>query len=178
MHQCSDGMTIFGVGRDAMTTDSNAAAAAFAVPSVDESAIYHTETTGGAAAAGPAAPAGGGSRGGGGAAAGPSFQVDSDGVRAQAAILARCGEQIADILTTLRNTLMGGGEPWGTEDLGKSFGHSYTGPANQGFASIAGLPAALANVANALSAQADQIDQADGQIQQTLISVQTKTRQA
>ena len=154
-----------------MTTSSSPAAAAFSVPSVDESAIYHTETTGGAAAAGPGAPAQGGSSGG-GSAAGPSFQIDSDGVRAQAAILAQCGDQIAAILTTLRNTLAGGGEPWGTDDLGKSFGHSYTGPANQGFASIAGLPAALANVANALSAQADQVDELDGQIQQTVVEAQ------
>lgn len=162
-----------------MTASSSAASAAYSVPSVDESPIYHTETTGGAPAATAGAPAGGGSSGAGAAAAGPSFQIDSDGVRAQAAVLAQCADQIATILTTLRNALTGGGEPWGTEDLGKSFGHSYTGPANQGFASIAGLPAALGNVANALSAQADQIDQLDDQIQQTVVKAhQQVSRQA
>jgi uncharacterized protein YukE len=159
-----------------MTASSSAASAAYPVPSVDESPIYHTETTGGAAAATASAPARGGSSGG-GAAAGPSFQIDSDGVRAQAAILAQCSDQIATILSTLRSSLTGGGEPWGTEDLGKSFGHSYTGPANQGFASIAGLPAALANVANALSAQADQIDQLDDQIQQTAVQAHKQVSQ-
>jgi hypothetical protein len=79
-------------------------------------------------------------------------------MRAQAAILAQCGEQVAQVLTNLRAALVSGGEPWGTDDLGQKFGHSYAGPANQGFASIAGLAAALTNVANQLAAQADNYD--------------------
>lgn len=133
---------------------------------MDESPIYQTETTGGAAAV----TGGGGqsSGGGSGGSAGPSFQFDSDGIRTQADALAQCAQQAASVLTNLRNSLISGGEPWGTDDMAKKFGHSYTGSANQGFTSLAGLPAALANVAGALAAQADQWYQVDGQISSTL----------
>ncbi|HET9170660.1 MAG TPA: hypothetical protein VFN97_14565 [Actinospica sp.] len=130
---------------------------AYSAPSIDESGIYQTEWTGGP---GAKQPAGGGASGGSGSGGGssPSLQVQSDGVRSQAAILADCGSRVAQVLTALRATLTSGGEPWGTDDLGQKFGHSYTGPANQGFASIAGLGAALTNVANLLAAQADNYD--------------------
>ena len=130
---------------------------AYSAPSIDESGIYQTEWTGGPAAQQPAGGgASGGSGGGGGSS--PSFQIQSDGMRSQAAVLAECGSQVAQVLAGLRATLASGGEPWGTDDLGQKFGHSYTGPANQGFASIAGLGAALTNVANLLAAQADNYD--------------------
>ena len=131
---------------------------AYSAPSVDESGIYHSEYTGGPAAA---QPAGGGASNSGSGSSSPStgFQVDSDGVRAQAAALAQCADQASQVFTNLRNALVSGGMPWGTDDLGKKFGHGYTGPANQGFASIAGLGTALANVASTLAAQADNFDQ-------------------
>jgi uncharacterized protein YukE len=97
--------------------------------------------------------------------------VDSDGVRAQAAIIAECGDRIAQVLNGLRATLEAAGEPWGTDDLGQKFGSQFTGPANQGFASLAGLGTALANVASQLAAQADAYDQAEGQITDALNSV-------
>ena len=128
----------------------------YSSPSVDESGIYRTQWSGGPAAK---QPAGGGASGGSGSSSsGSGFQVESDGVRSQAAILAECGDRAAQVLSSLRATLTGGGEPWGTDDLGQKFGASYTGPANQGFASIAGLGAALANVANELAAQAENYD--------------------
>lgn len=130
---------------------------AYSAPSIDESGIYQAEWTGGPAAQQPAG--GGVSAGsGGGGGSSPSFQVQSDGMRSQAAILADCGSQVTQVLIALRAMLTSGGEPWGTDDLGQKFGHSYTGPANQGFASIAGLGAALTNVANQLAAQADNYD--------------------
>lgn len=131
---------------------------AYSAPSVDESGIYHVEWTGGPAAKQPAGGGVGGSSGGAGASASPGFEVESDGVRAQAAILAQCGEQVAQVFSTLRAALSSGGEPWGTDEMGQKFGTSYTGPANQGFASAAGLGTALANVANELVAQANQYD--------------------
>jgi uncharacterized protein YukE len=85
-------------------------------------------------------------------------------MRSQAAVLAQCGEQIAQVLTNLRAALASGGEPWGTDEMGQKFGASYTGPANQGFASVAGLGAALTNVANQLVAQADNYDALEQQI--------------
>ena len=130
---------------------------AYSAPSIDESGIYQTEWTGGPAAKQPAGGGVSGSSGGGGGSS-PSFQVQSDGVRSQAAVLAECGSQVAQVLANLRATLASGGEPWGTDELAQKFGHSYTGPANQGFASIAGLGAALTNVANQLAAQADSYD--------------------
>ncbi|MBR7825148.1 hypothetical protein KDK95_02435 [Actinospica sp. MGRD01-02] len=133
---------------------------AYSAPSVDESGIYQTEYTGGPAAQQPAGGGASGSSGGGGGSS-PSFQVQSDGMRAQAAVIADCGSRAAQVLTNLRAALVSGGEPWGTDDLGKKFGHSYTGPANQGFASIAGLGAALTNVANLLAAQADNYDKVE-----------------
>lgn len=145
----------------------------FSAPTVDSSGIYQTQWTGGDAAAQPAAggATGSGSGSGGSGSSAPSFQVDGDGVRAQAAIIAQCGEQIAQVLTSLRAALQGGGEPWGTDDMGKKFGASYTGPANQGFASLAGLGTALTNVANQLVAQADAYDQLEGQIADAFNSI-------
>lgn len=140
---------------------------AYSAPSVDESGIYQTQWTGGPAAKQPAGGGAGGSGTGGASASGPGFRVDSDGMRSRAAVLAQCGEQIAQVLTNLRATLTAGGEPWGTDELAQRFGASYTGPANQGFASIAGLGAALANVAGRLAAQADRYDALDQQIADT-----------
>jgi hypothetical protein len=146
--------------------------AGYSAPSVDESGIYQTEYTGGPAAQQPSGGgAGGSSRP---ASSSPSFQVDSDGVRAQAAILAQCADQIAQVLTNLRATLTSGGEPWGTDDLGKKFGHSYTGPANQGFASIAGLGAAMANTANLLASQADKYDAVEQHITDSINKIGTR----
>lgn len=139
----------------------------YSAPSVDESGIYQAEWTGGPAAKQPAGGGAGGSGSGGSAASSPGFQVESDGVRSQAAILAQCGEQIAQVLTKLRATLAAGAEPWGTDDMGQKFGTSYTGPANQGFASIAGLGAALTNVANQLVAQADNYDELEQELTET-----------
>lgn len=130
---------------------------AYSPPPVNESAIYHAQYAGGPAAQQP--DRGGASRSGGGSASSaPEFRVDSDGVRSRAAELARCGERAAQVIERLRSALESGGMPWGTDELGKRFGHSYTGPANQGFASIAGLGAALVNVAGELAAQADDYD--------------------
>lgn len=140
---------------------------AYPAPSVNESGIYHTEYTGGPAA--PQPTRGGVPRSGGGSAPpGSGFEVDSDGVRSQAAALARCGERAAQVLDSLRGTLEASGEPWGTDDLGKQFGHGYTGPANQGFASIAGLGAALVNVANELVAQANTYDAVEQHITESI----------
>lgn len=157
------------------TGASSSSAGQYAVPQIDESALYTTETTGGAAAAYTAPKSGSGSGGSGGGSAGPSFQIEGDGVRAQAAIIAQCGSQAADVLTRLRGQLAAAGEPWGTDDLGKSFGHSYTGPANSGFTSMAGLGAALVNVANALAAQADNWDALEGLIVQQANGIAEKT---
>lgn len=148
---------------------STSSGGTYSTPPVDESGIYQTEWTGGPAAKQPAGGGAGGSSGS--AASSPGFQVDSDAVRAQAAILAECGDEIAQILTSLRGTLSGGGEPWGTDDLGQQFGPEYTGPANQGFASLAGLGTALANVANQLVAQADSYDELEEQLSGTISQI-------
>lgn len=140
---------------------------AYAAPPVDESGIYQTQWTGGPAAKQPAGGGVSGSGSGGRGASSPGFLVESDGMRSQAAVIARCGERIAQVLATLRATLVAGGEPWGTDEMAQKFGASYTGPANQGFASIAGLGAALTNVANQLVAQADRYDALDQQIADT-----------
>lgn len=145
---------------------SMSSSGAYSSPSVDESGIYKTEWSGGPAAKQPAGGGASGS-GSGGSSSGTGFQVESDGVRAQAAILAQCGEQVAEVLAKLRATLVAGGEPWGTDDLGQKFGASYTGPANQGFASIAGLGTALANVANELVAQAASYDTVEAKLTDT-----------
>jgi hypothetical protein len=147
---------------------STSSSSAYSAPSVDESGIYQTEWTGGAAAKQPAGGGASSSGSGGSSASSPGFQVDGDGVRSQAATLAQCGDQIAQVLTSLRATLTSGGEPWGTDDLGQKFGAGYTGPANQGFASVAGLGAALTNVANQLAAQADNYDALDQQISDSI----------
>jgi hypothetical protein len=147
----------------------------YSTPTVDESGIYATQWSGGPAAVQPAADKAGGGSSSGGAGAGAGFQVDSDGVRSQAAILAQCGDQLAQVLNGLRATLEAGGEPWGTDDLGQKFGENYTKPANQGFASIAGLGTALANVANELVAQADAYDQVERQITARLTSITPRT---
>jgi hypothetical protein len=140
-------------------TSSSGSSGAYSSPSVDESGIYRTQWSGGPGAKQPAGGGASGSSGSGGASgSGSGFEVESDGVRSQAATLAQCGEQVAHVLSSLRATLTAGGEPWGTDDLGQKFGAGYTGPANQGFASIAGLGAALTNVANALVSQADEYD--------------------
>lgn len=149
-----------------MSTNSGA----YSAPTVDSSGIYATEWTGGDAAKQPAA-GGASNSGSGGSGTAASYQVDSDAVRAQAAIIAQCGDSIAQVLSTLRTTLESGGEPWGTDDLGQKFGGEYTGPANQGFASLAGLGTALANVANQLVAQADAYDQLEEQISGAFNSV-------
>lgn len=139
---------------------------AYSAPSVDESGIYPTQWTGGPGAKQPAGGGASGSGSGGSSSSSPGFQVESDGVRSQAAIIAQCGEQIAQVLTRLRATLSGGGEPWGTDEMGQKFGASYTGPANQGFASLAGLGTALANVANELGAQAGNYDRLEQELAQ------------
>lgn len=149
-----------------MSTSSGA----YSAPTVDASGIYATQWTGGPAATQPAS--GGASNAGpGGSGTATSFQVDSDGVRAQAAIIAECGDRIAQVLSGLRATLQGAGEPWGTDDMGQKFGSQYTGPANQGFASLAGLGTAMANVASQLVAQADAYDQLEEQITDTISSI-------
>jgi hypothetical protein len=157
---------------------SSGSSGQYQVPQVDESALYATETTGGVAAAHASAGGGSGSDGSGAGSAGPSFQVDGDGVRAQAAIIAQCGSQAADVLTRLRGQLASAGEPWGTDDLGKSFGHSYMDPANMGFTSMAGLGAALVNVANALYAQAENWDALEGLITQKVSGVAEQTNES
>jgi hypothetical protein len=48
--------------------------------------------------------------------------------------------------------------------MGQAFGAGYTGPANEGFASIAGLGAALANVAGELVTQANAYDDVEQRI--------------
>lgn len=136
---------------------------AYSVPPVDESGIYPTEYAGGPAAQQPAG-GGAGKSGSGSGSPGTGFEVDSDGVRARAAALAQAGDQAAQVLMNLRSALVSGGMPWGTDDLGAKFGHSYTGPANQGFASIAGFGTALANVASMLAAQADNYDALEKQM--------------
>lgn len=130
----------------------------YSVPPVDESGIYQTQWTGGPAAKQPGGHGVSNKGSGGPGTSGTGFQVQTDGMRSQAAIIAQCGQQISEVLAQLRATLTAGGEPWGTDDLGQRFGSSYTGPANQGSASIAGLGAALVNVANELTAQADTYD--------------------
>lgn len=143
---------------------------AYSAPAVDSSGIYATQWTGGPAATQPSS-GGVSNSGSGGSGTAASFQVDSDGVRAQAAIIAQCGDQIAQVLSGLRATLEAAGEPWGTDDLGQKFGSEYTGPANQGFASLAGLGTALANVASQLVAQADAYDQLEEQIAGTFNAI-------
>lgn len=129
----------------------------YSAPNVPETGIYHSQYTGGPAAAQPAG--GGATRSGSeSSGAGSGFQVSPSGMRAQASEIAQCADQAAGVLNRLRSALEAGGMPWGTDDMGKTFGQKYTGPANQGFASIAGLPAALANVANELAGQADTYD--------------------
>lgn len=151
---------------------ANGGGGTYSAPSVDESGIYATQWTGGPAAVQPSESKAS-NAGSGGAGAGTGFQVDSDGVRAQAAILAQCGEQLAEVLSGLRATLSSGGEPWGTDELGQKFGGQYTKPANQGFASIAGLGTALTNVANELVSQANAYDQTEAQITQRITSITT-----
>lgn len=140
----------------------------FPVPSVNETGIYHTQYTGGPPAAQP--DRGGAAKSGGGSAPPPGsgFSVDTAGMRAQAAILARCGDQAAQVFDRLRSALEAGGMPWGTDDLGKEFGKRYPGPANQGFASIAGLPAGLVNVANELIGQAGTYDAVEQHITESI----------
>lgn len=150
-----------------MSTSSGA----YPTPSVDESGIYQTQWTGGPAATQPASAGVSGSGSGGSGASSAGFQVESDGMRSQAAILAQCGEQLDQVLTTLRAALASGGEPWGTDEMGQKFGASYTSPANQGFVSVAGLGAALTNVANQLVAQADNYDALEQQIAGTFGSL-------
>lgn len=132
---------------------------AYGVPAVNKSGIYETQYAGGPAAQQPAP--GAPRPGSGSSSKSPGFRVNTDGVRAQAAILAQCAERAAQVVDRLRASLDAGGMPWGTDDMGKKFGHEYTGPANQGFASIAGIPQALAEVANELAAQADRYDQVE-----------------
>lgn len=149
-----------------MSTSSGA----YSAPTVDASGIYPTQWTGGPAATQPST-GGASNSGSGGSGTAASFQVDSDGVRAQAAIIAECGDRIAQVMSGLRATLEAAGEPWGTDDMGQKFGSQYTGPANQGFASLAGLGSALASVASQLVAQADAYDQVEQQITETFNSM-------
>lgn len=149
-----------------MSTSSGA----YSAPTVDASGIYATQWTGGPAATQPSS-GGASNSGSGGSGTATSFQVDSDGVRAQAAIIAECGDRIAQVLSGLRATLAAAGEPWGTDEMGQKFGSQYTGPANQGFASLAGLGTALADVASRLAAQADAYDQLEEQITDTFNSI-------
>jgi uncharacterized protein YukE len=137
---------------------------------VDASGIYQTQWTGGPAAK---QPAGGGAGGGasGSGSPGPGFQVDSDGIRQQAATIADCGQQIAQVLDNLRAALTSGGEPWGNDDLGQQFGASYTDPANQGFGSLAGLGTAVTNVANQLVTQANNYDGVEQHIANSFTSL-------
>lgn len=134
---------------------------AYPVPSVDRSGLYPAEYKGGPAAKQPekgASAAGSGSGGG----PSPGFEVHSDGVRAQAAALAECADRAAAVLDRLRAALEAEGMCWGSDDLGKKFGHSYTGPANQGFASIGDVPKSLTQVANELVRQANAYDALEG----------------
>lgn len=146
-----------GAGQGPQPAAGSGGGSAYSVPSVDASGIYQTQWTGGPAAK---QPTGGGSGGGSSSSASPGsgFQVHSDGMRQQAATIADCGQQIAQVLNNLRAALTSGGEPWGTDDLGKQFGPSYTDPANQGFGSLASLGTAVTNVANQLVTQADNYD--------------------
>lgn len=150
----------------------------FSAPAVDASGIYATQWTGGPAATQPSSGGASNSGSGGSSGSGASFQVESDGVRAQAAVIAQCGERIAQVLDQLRATLTSGGEPWGTDEMGQKFGAQYTGPANQGFASLAGLGTALTSVANQLMAQADAYDKAEGQITDAFKSIHTASEGA
>ena len=157
-------------GQGPQTQAGTGGGGAYSVPSVDASGIYPTQWTGGPAADQPAP---GGSSGGssGAGAPGSGFQVDSDGMRQQAATIADCGQQIAQVLTSLRAALTAGGEPWGDDDLGKQFGPSYTSPANKGFGSLASLGTAVTNVANQLAAQADNYDGVEQHITDTFNSL-------
>lgn len=135
---------------------------AYPAPSVDTSGLYPVEYKGGPAAKQPAkgSPAAGSGSGAGGRSSG--FEVHSDGVRAQAAALAECADRAASVLDRLRAALEAEGMCWGSDDLGKKFGHSYTGPANQGFGSIGDVPKSLAAVANELVRQANAYDALEG----------------
>lgn len=140
---------------------------AFPVPPVNETGIYHTEYAGGPPAVQPDR-AGAATSSGGSASPSSGFAVDTAGMRSQASALAECGNRAAQVLDRLRSALESGGMPWGTDDLGKAFGHKYTGPANQGFASIAGLPAGLVNVANELIGQAGTYDAVEQHITESI----------
>lgn len=148
------------------TVSSSAVGGNYTVPAVDDSALYRTETTGGPPAQTAAIGGGDGSAASSTqtdpAAIGPAFDVDPDAVAAIAARIAESGNQAAAILTALRAKLAAAGEPWGTDRLGKAFGHAYTGHANQGFTSMAGLGGALAGIANGLAGHAASYANVDG----------------
>ena len=141
---------------------------------MDAGTIYETETEGGAAATpAPSASGSGGSAGGasGAAASGTGFEIDTAAVRSIAGQIAAQGTAAAEVVTRLRSALQAAGEPWGTEEIGKKFGHGYTSQANQSFPALASLGAALAGVANGLVAQAAAHEQVETAITEKLGSI-------
>jgi hypothetical protein len=139
---------------------------------VDASTVYETETEGGAAATpAPSASGSGGSGGSGTAATGSGFEIDTDAVRSIAGQIAAQGTAAAEVVERLRAALQAAGEPWGTEEIGKKFGHGYTGQVNQSFPALASLGSALAGIANGLVAHADSHDQVEAAVTQKLGSI-------
>lgn len=149
--------------------------ATYSAPDVDASTVYGTETEGGAAATpAPSAGGSGGSGGGGGSAAsGSGFEIDTAAVRSIAAQIAAQGNAAAEVVTRLRSALQAAGEPWGTEEIGKKFGHGYTSQVNQSFPALASLGSALAGIANGLVAHAEAHDKVEAAVTEKLGSIAT-----
>ena len=139
---------------------------------MDASTVYATETQGGAAATpAPSGSGSGGSGGGSGASAGSGFEIDTDAVRSIAGQIAAQGDAAAQVVMRLRSALEAAGEPWGTEEIGKKFGHGYTGQVNQSFPALASLGSALAGIANGLVAQAQAHEQVESAVTQRFGSI-------
>lgn len=158
-----------------MSESTASGAATYSAPDVDASTVYQTETQGGAAATpAPSATGSGGSAGGSaGTTSGPGFSIDTDALQSIAGQIAAQGTAAAQVVSRLRAALEAAGEPWGTEDIGKQFGHGYTSQVNQSFPALASLGQALAGIANGLAADAQAHDQIDTAVAQRLSSVST-----
>jgi uncharacterized protein YukE len=94
------------------------------------------------------------------------FQVDPSGMRSAAAQVDGASSQAARIVQALQQKLAGLGQPWGTDDLGRSFAKQYVKPSQDGLDALGSLGSGLRGVAQNLSAMADNYDGVDASVAQ------------
>lgn len=105
-----------------------------------------------------------------------AFEVDTAGMRAAAEQIGSTGEQAAQTVRELQRKLASLGQPWGSDDLGKSFAKQYLQPSQDGLKALGSLGDGLQGVAENLSAEADNYDGVEQAVTDAFQKIGTELR--